>query len=140
MGDRRRQDAHLNSKYEDRGIFKTKVVEMRLDLTPALRRSSRGDLICIGTVSGAEVEVIFPGRRSADTKVLAKELAVVERARRQGGLARKTLPLAATGTWRARIVEEDGLEPKRIYQFMVAEWTFANSNGAEETFGEPPAT
>ncbi len=48
------------------------------------------------------------------------------------------MPFEARGVWRARIMESDEVEVKRIYQFLVAEWTLRNEEGLFTTYGAPP--
>ena len=121
---------------EDSGIFKTGVVDVRMDLSPSRRRSSRGDLICIGFFEAAEVEVVFPGRRREETGPLEGELWRITRQARTASEAR--LPFEARGVWRTRVVDSDAVEVKRIYQFLVAQWSIRNADGLLTTYGEPP--
>ena len=136
MRERRSLEPDPSPLKEDRGIFKTGVVDIRLDLSPLRRRSSRGDLVCIGFIEDTEVEVVFPGRRAADTGPLDAELSHTVRRARSGQGAR--LPLRARGIWRSRVVELDKSEAKRVYQFLVAEWTLRNTAGLDTTYGELP--
>jgi len=119
---------------EDLGIFKTPVIDVALDLSPFVRKSSRGDAIYIGVISDKEVEVVFPGRRTQDLGRLRSALA--DRQNQAHGPA--NLPILAKGVWRSRNMEEDGLVTERVYQFMVSEWHLPDENGGGTSFGEPP--
>lgn len=119
---------------EDAGIFKTPVIDVALDLSPFVRKSSRGDAIYIGLIGDKEVEVVFPGRRAQDLGRLRSALA--ERQKQTHGHA--NLPILAKGVWRSRNMEEDGLVTERVYQFMVSEWHIPDENGGGTSFGEPP--
>lgn len=136
MQERRSLESKPSPQKEDRGIFKTGVVEVRLHLSPLSRRSSRGDLICIGFIDDSEVEVVFPGRRRNETGALEAELGRVAR-KAQGGRSAR-MPFLARGIWRSRVVELDAVESKRVYQFLVAQWTIRNSAGQDTTYGELP--
>lgn len=135
MEDRRSQDPDPSPLREDRGIFKTGVVEVRLELAPMSRTTSRGDLACIGYIGDADVEVIFPGRRQSETGSLKAELARV--ASGKSGQAGR-LPIRLRTIWRTRIIELDDVESKRIYQFLASEWVVRNRRGLDTNFGEPP--
>ncbi len=133
----RRSLASKSSPLEDdRGIFKTGVVDVRVDLSPSRRRSSRGDLVFVGFFETAEVEVVFPGRRRTETGPLEEELWRVARRARTSSAAR--MPFEARGVWRTRVIESDAVEVTRIYQFLVAQWTIRNADGLSTTYGEPP--
>ncbi len=134
--ERRSLESKSSPLKEDIGLFKTGVVDVRLDLSPSRRHSSRGDLICIGFFENTEVEVVFPGRRCEDARPLESELGRIARRARTRSAAR--MPFQARGVWRARIMESDEVEVKRIYQFLVAEWTLRNDDGLLTTYGAPP--
>lgn len=134
--ERRSLESKPSPLEEDSGIFKTGVVDVRLDLSPSRRQSSRGDLICIGFFEDTEVEVVFPGRRCEDTRPLQSELGRIARRARTRSAAR--MPFQARGVWRTRVMETDEVEVTRIYQFLVAEWTLRNEDGLFTTYGAPP--
>ncbi|MEM7719028.1 MAG: hypothetical protein AAF222_07475 [Pseudomonadota bacterium] len=119
---------------EDSGLFRSEVIDISLTLLPFNKRSSRGDLIYIGMINGAEVEVVFAGRRMSAIGPLKRAIA-------QGTHGtQKTVGFAlnAKGVWRTRLVPRDDLDVQRVYQFVVAEWTVPNEKGGATTFGEPP--
>lgn len=134
MKDRRSQDPPTPLR-EDHGIFKTGVVEVRLDLAPMSRTASRGDLVCIGHIADAEVEVVFPGRRQSETGPLKTELGRVAKGK-SGRTGR--LPVRLRGIWRTRLIALDDVESIRMYQFLVSEWVLRNAQGLDTSFGEPP--
>lgn len=145
MPDRRSVESFTHLR-EDRGIFKTGVVWVRLELTPLRRTTSRGDVAFIAFVENTQVEAIIPGRRVALTGPLFDAIGLyVSRAnaeaRRNGGPLPAPLtmryPVDANGTWRTRLFEtEDSVE--RRYQFLAAQWTFRNAKGVEVTYGTAP--
>lgn len=99
------------------------------------RTSSRGDLVCIGYIGDAEVEVVFPGRRQSETGPLKTELGRVTKGK--SGRAGR-LPIRLRGIWRTRLISLDDVESKRMYQFLVSEWVLRNTQGLDTSFGEPP--
>ena len=147
MPDRRQTSGDVCPKSEDWGIFKNSVVSIRLALSPLRRETSRGDLLCVGFLDDARVEVVFPGRRRKEASTLEDELDQFARketaAAQSRGFAvphaiRLRFPLYAEGIWRTRLDEADDDELERVYQFMAARWTFQTAEGAEMSSGEPP--
>lgn len=132
---------------EDRGIFKAGTVEVRLELTALHRKTQRGDILFVGFLDGTEIEVIFPGRRSAVTAPLIADISRrVSQVQKAASYAKKPplnvteirYPLRAEGTWRARLLDDDdGLDRK--YQFLVAWWSIPGPNETERHFGDLPA-
>ncbi len=146
MPERRTLDDDNPDLREDRGIFKTGVVTVSLDVTPLRRKTSRGDILCVGFMNDVEIDVIFPGRRTSACKPLLVYLdkmvnAARQLARRQKRLSPQPLDIrytiTAEGTWRVRTVETDNI-PERRYQFLAARWTIQDRNG-ERVFGDLPA-
>ncbi|MEM6384820.1 MAG: hypothetical protein AAF718_01160 [Pseudomonadota bacterium] len=119
---------------EDRGLYKSAVVDVSLTLTPFSKRSSRGDHIYMGAINGTDVEVVFPGRRAE--KIDALRHAFSKKKAAKPGDA--SLKFQARGVWRTRLVERDGMETERVYQFLVSEWIVPSDNGEGVLFGEPP--
>ena len=147
MSDRRDDPEDITPKSEDWGIFKDSNVTVQLEVTPLRRETSRGDLLCAGYLDDARIEVVFPGRRREAAKTVEAELDRVFRAEKAAAQSRGLpmphainlrLPLAVEGTWRTRMVEAEEEEWERVYQFMVARWTFRDQHGQEISFGEPP--
>lgn len=130
---------------EDQGIFKSGVVTVSLLVTPMRRKTSRGDVLCIGYLDDVEVDVVFPGRRSDQCAILMARLDKVLQSANQNALAEKRPmpspmhvrhPLAVEGTWRVRTTGDENL-PERRYQFMVARWRWRDQSG-ERMFGDLP--
>lgn len=134
MKNRRKRAVVRTSVEEDVGIFKTSVIDVALELTPFTRKSSRGDAIYIGLLNGAEVEVVFPGRRVQALGGLKSALS--RQSKLAGGAA--NLPIRAKGVWRTRNLEEEGLLTERIYQLVVSEWHIPDESGGGTSYGEPP--
>lgn len=121
---------------EDRGLFKSGVVDISLTLLPFTKKSSRGDLIYVGAIDGSEVEVVFAGRRVSDTEPLNQAVA----RQKKSSDAERNFQLNAKGVWRTKLVSQNEIEAERVYQFVVAEWSVPDENGGGTTFGEPPLT
>ena len=67
MQNRRNSEVVFSAIEEDIGLFKSDVVDVRIDVSPMRRTTSRGDLLCVGFLKDVEIEVVFPGRRRRDT-------------------------------------------------------------------------
>ncbi len=130
---RRNRSSDTCDLKEDQGIFKTGVVDVRLELAPLHKRSKRGDLIVAGLIDGVDIEVVFPGRRERATGPLMAEMA--HRAARTAVLTHALLPISARGIWRTRLIDPTDFRRARIYQFLAAEWQLEDSG---QTYGEPP--
>lgn len=119
---------------EDRGIFKGEPVEVSLSLTPFFKESKRGDLIFMGVIDSAEVEIVFPGRRKAEVGALKTAVSRHHIASK----GETNFPFQARGIWRTRLVEGDAANAQRVYQFLVSEWVIFHDDGEGTTFGAPP--
>ena len=131
MPERRKAKSENTALKEDRGIFKTGVVRVRLDVTPLRRKTSRGDLLCIAYIEDSEVDLIIPGRRCRDCGPLVRHLdSLVHTANREAAQAKRPprphtmlrFPLVADGVWRVR-VEDEKEQIERRYQFLMSSWT-----------------
>ena len=147
MPDQRKPLEDVSPLSEDWGIFKDSVVSVQLHLTPLRRETSRGDLLCIGFLGDARIEVLFPGRRRRAAIPLEKELDAFLRAETTAaaskGLAAPhavtlRFPLNAEGIWRVRLNEADEDEVERVYQFLAARWKVRTQSGEDKEFGESP--
>lgn len=147
MNDRRTSELLYSAIEEDIGLFKSGVVDVRIDVSPMRRTTSRGDLLCVGYLKDVQIEVVFPGRRRRDTGPLEAELDRALKIRTKEALSKNRpmpmpmhvrYPLRARGTWRTRLlgVEEDDVE--RRYQLLAANWTIRDAGGLEKSFGEAP--
>ena len=146
MPDRRNLTIGGAENREDRGIFKTGTVEVRLEMTALHRKTKRGDILFVGFLDGTEVEVIFPGRRSVVTAPLISDISrFVSQVQRAASQAKKPAPdvteirypLRAKGTWRSRLLGDDN-DFERKFQFLVAQWVIPGPNGTERHFGDLP--
>ncbi len=147
MHDRRTSEAPYSAIEEDIGLFKSGVVDVRIDVSPMRRTTTRGDLLCVGYLKEVEIEVVFPGRRRRETGPLEVELDQTLKRQTKNALAKNRpmplpmhvrYPLRARGTWRTRLLGEDTDEVERRYQFLIAHWTIRDAAGMEKNFGEPP--
>ena len=141
MPERRKNNSENIALKEDRGIFKTGVVRVRLEITPLRRKTSRGDILCIGFIDDAEIDVIIPGRRKRDSGILVAHLDKLVHAANREALRQKRpphpptsirYPLVADGVWRVR-VEDETDQVQRRYQFLMANWTVQG-----QQFGDQP--
>jgi len=145
MHDRRNSELLYSAIEEDMGLFKSGVVDVRIDVSPMRRTTSRGDLLCVGYLKDVEIEVVFPGRRRRDTGPLEAELDRALKNRTKEALSKNRpmpvpmhvrYPLRAHGTWRTRLLglEEDKVE--RRYQLLVANWMIRDAAGLEKNLAK----
>ena len=130
MPERRKDSLDICAIKEDRGIFKTGVVRVRVEVTPLRRKTSRGDVLCIGFFEDSEIDVIIPGRRSRESGPLIAQLdKLVHAANREAAQQKRPpfpptairFPLVSEGIWRVR-VEDDQEQIERRYQFVLSSW------------------
>ena len=147
MQDRRNSEVVFSAIEEDIGLFKSGVVDVRIDVTPMRRITTRGDLLCVGYLKDVEIEVVFPGRRRRDTGPMEAALDRSMKLRTKEALSKNRpmpmaihvrYPLRARGTWRTRLVGLEEDEVERRYQFLTASWTIRDAAGLEKSFGELP--
>ena len=131
---------------EDEGLFRNGVVQTRIALTPRAGENKRQDWFVAGVLPyGAEVQVVFAGRRAAAAKRLRHTLTLAWRtaladAKRKGEAAPDPstvhLPISVEGGWRAVFSrDEDGCETRK-YQFIAARWTYLDAQGVVDVAGE----
>lgn len=132
---------------EDNGMFPNGVVKARIALTPRAGENARQDWVVAGVLPyGAEVQVVFAGRRAAAAQRLRQTLTdawrtVLAEAKRKGAPAPDPasvhVQVNLEGGWRAVFKRgEDGCET-RTYQFVAARWTYVDSQGTVDVAGEP---
>lgn len=147
MHDRRNSEGLYSPINEDIGLFKSGVVDVRIDVSPMRRTTSRGDLLCVGYLKDVEIELVFPGRRRRDTSPLETQLDRALKLRSNEALSKNRpmpmpihvrYPLRARGTWRTRLVGLDEDEVERRYQLLIASWVIRDAAGLEKQFGEAP--
>ncbi|MCB4456683.1 hypothetical protein [Leisingera sp. McT4-56] len=149
MTNRRRPASQITPLIEDTGLFKREVRDVPVELVPVFSRNNRGDLVVKGIVQpGAEIEVVFAGRRLREAASLVERM---RKLRMQGArsalngheamnqISRLRLPVQVRGTWRFRFQpDESGWEVKS-YQLMAAQWAFVDEDGMTVLCGMPPA-
>lgn len=143
MSERREQTENMAPAEEDSRLFAKDIVEVELELTPLRRMSSRSDLVIAGFINGSEIEVVFAGRRRTAVAPLTSTL---DRLSRGATLENTETQLhsdircavRALGCWRKSVVEEAQGLIERRHQFLVARWSFSESDGIEKTYGEAP--
>lgn len=134
---------------EDAGLFKAGINKIVIDVIPELRRNNRKDLVVTGFVRGTEVEVLFAGRRRADTLELCrrlKQLRIADHPPKRIHTRKSedcvpneapAMPLALEGAWRPRYWYDHEGSVHRVYQFIAARWIFISSCGQQQMFGVP---
>ena len=143
MSERREHTENMTPAEEDTRLFAKDVVEVELELTPLRRKSSRRDLVIAGFINDSEIEVVFAGRRRAHVAPLTATLdrlswGVTSMSTETQMHCDIRCSVRALGCWRRSVVEEAQGTIERRYQFLVARWSFSESDGTERTYGEAP--
>lgn len=148
MFERRKPLSEITPEYEDGGIFKNDLVQLKVELVPLTARNSRNDLIVKGFVDETSaIDVVFPGRRTIQAKpILALLQAKLTHSRKLADRANAALdvdkiryPVMIEGAWRPRFKRDDNGWETRQHQLFVARWILQDSNGKAITFGEVKA-
>ena len=144
----RQPSAEVTPMFEDAGLFKTALCDLMLELIPQTRRNERQDLIVRGFVERrTEIDVLFSGPRAAEVGPLESRLkALMAQARRHasetGGKVPDVkyvrLPVRAQGSWRRALKRDESGWETGTYHFVVAQWSWLNSEGRTVSFGEKP--
>jgi len=148
MIDRRRPAVQTTPLTEDAGLFKREVRDVPVELVPVFNRNSRGDLLVTGIVNpGAEVEVVFAGRRLREAASLVERMkklrAQAARVALNGHEAmmqirQLRLPVQVRGTWRLRFQPDASGWEVKSYQLLAAQWAFTDLEGYTVLCGWPP--
>ncbi|NRB16560.1 MAG: hypothetical protein HRU33_02990 [Rhodobacteraceae bacterium] len=147
MQNRRAPATAITPVKEDSGLFKKGVVPFDFELVPHKARSSRGDLVIKGFFQKeTQIDVIFAGRRAMETAPLelclerAFSNAIRDAARKQTqtNIDNIRFPIHVEGSWRPHFLRDMSGWETRSYQFLVAEWSFADETGTKVVFGELP--
>ncbi|WP_315900120.1 hypothetical protein [Leisingera daeponensis] len=133
---------------EDEGLFKREVRDVPVELVPVFSRNNRGDLVVKGIVSpGAEIEVVFAGRRLREAAGLVERM---KNLRAQGARAalngheammqirQLRLPVQVRGAWRLRFEPDASGWEVKSYQLIAAQWAFTDLEGYTVLAGWPP--
>lgn len=135
----------MSPEYEDSGLFRGGVVQVRLALVPVFDTTSRGDCVVRGfNANGKDVSVIVAGRRRPHFESLYNQLrymyAQAHYADHMRGVTMRDvnsiqLPVQCEGSWRARVkLNEHGVETGSV-QFLLARWAFNTHDGKTLRFG-----
>lgn len=144
-----RRDIETSPELEDDGLFKEGTVEISIEVTPLIARTARNDILIRGFAGSAEVDVIFPGRRSKNTEPLISRLQRLEKRVRRASRdpnakppdpASIRLPIMIEGTWRPRFHEDGSGWTTRTYQLIAARWVFTTESGERAVFGDRPVS
>ena len=105
------------------------IVSVSVDVTPQKKEDQNGDIILLGHVGTAEVEVVF--KRSEAMRPLLTRLTQLLRAARARSVASGDpvphaadlrIPLEVHGAWRVRLQFDEDDMPVRHYQLLAARW------------------
>ena len=137
----------VTPEYEDAGLFKDELCQVRVDLVPTIDQNARKDFMVKAFVRGnLEIGVLFAGRRAADATPLLKQLQGLRKthfeicAKRgeQPSLDGIRLPVQVEGCWRRLILEDETGWGTRHYRLVAARWAVLNSDGKHRVYGAPP--
>lgn len=144
---KRRSRSEITPEIEDDGLFKAAPTDLAVELTPRIRRNSRGDVVVMGFVDkrGA-IDVVFAGRRRVQTKPLIstlqavwnKAIAGLKEGEAPPALADVRIQARVLGAWRRRFEVDDSGWQTHEYQLLAARWSFATRDGTVQSFGEGP--
>lgn len=146
MPHRRLPASQITPEYEDAGLFKTKTVQIIVELIPQMRINDRKDLVVRGFVERHfEIEVLFAGRRTKEAAPLEERLsAMLAQARRQAaGTGREVdidlirCPVRVEGSWRRHSMRDENDWETHTYQLLAARWSLLDKNGNAVPFGTP---
>lgn len=149
MTDPRRQTNATTPEQEDRALFKTYGGPIAVELIPQVFRGSAGDILVRGYFNkDVEIDVVFPGRRAAETGPMLAQLKAVDSQMRLGAAGANRpappmhsirMPVQIKGSWRHEFRQNEDGKDVRSYQLVAARWAFADKSGQLAQFGEAPA-
>ena len=144
----RRERTQLTADYEDGGLFKADILQVEVQLTPAMYRNSRHDLIVRAyNAAGQSFEIIFAGRRSVMAAPLIANLEALKasferqpKGKRLGQVDIDALrvPITVEGAWRRRFWTDDNGWQSRENQLVAARWSVMGPAEKVVTFGVSP--
>ena len=123
------------------------VVAVRVDVTPQKKNGENGDIILLGHVGDAEVEVVF--KKDETIRPLLARLTQMMRAARaksvalgepQPNASTVRIPLNVQGAWRVRLQFDENDMPVRHYQLLAARWTMRGAKSPPEQQLRPTST
>jgi len=108
------------------------LVTVRVALSPQKKQLPNGDIVLLGYVQNAEVEVVFK-RDNALIPLLTRLADLVKFARTKCEDAGQSMPhvselrcgVDVEGSWRVRLQVDDDEIPVRRYQILVNRWRIA---------------
>jgi hypothetical protein len=137
----RRTSTKVSPQYEDTGLFQNPVCRVDVDLSPAMRKNNRGDLIITGLVKGdLEIAVTFAGRRVREVAPVITMLeALLDGQKHVADVKKSRVPLEIEGAWRPQFVADDSGFETRTFHLIAAKWTVMDGKGSPVEYGQPPA-
>jgi hypothetical protein len=149
MTNRQSSTNALSPEQEDRKLFKTYGGPIAVDMIPHVFRGSAGDVLIRGFFNkDVEIDVVFPGRRAAETGPLLAQLKAVDSQMRMkaAGAGRPAppvtsirMPVQIKGSWRHEFRQDAEGKDIRSYQLVAARWAYADKSGQLAQFGDAPA-
>ncbi|WP_298839130.1 hypothetical protein [uncultured Roseobacter sp.] len=134
---------------EDLDLFRTYGGPIEVEIVPGFHRSGRYLFLARAFFeSDKEIVTVFSGRRALDTGPLARTLQALESLAAQRAAAQRRppppkdairLPVQIKGAWQHQYYADDEGEEVKIFQLLVARWSFTDLQGQEHQFGESPA-
>jgi len=148
MPQQRTHPRDLTPEYEDAGLFKNQICQLKVDLVPLVEQNSRGDIMITGFVKdGLEIAVTFAGRRRLEVSPVVANLKAlgmrVLHAAAQNNLPKPNIrdirfPLHVEGAWRPRFQTDVSGWDVRTYHLIAARWAVVDRSGKTTKFGAPP--
>ena len=148
----RRHHEEVTPDYEDIGLFKGELCELKVEVSANFTQNKRSDVVAIGFIKGGTpIDVVFAGRRRWQFGPLRSRLSGLKSKRlrelkagrsevTQEDISNKDvrIPVLIEGCWRMRFsMDQQGFQ-RRENQFMAARWIFANEANELKTFGSTP--
>lgn len=138
----------LTPEYEDAGLFKNEICNVRVALVPVFDRNGRGDIIISGLVKNElEIAVAFAGRRRVEVSPIVANLKSlgmrVLHAAKVNGLPQPDIksirfPLHVEGAWRPRFQSDASGWDVRTFHLIAARWMVVDKAGKKMQFGAAP--
>ena len=147
MEERRKPAHEVTPQNEDAGLFKTRIVQVTVELVPRVGHNMRKDIMIKGFIDGnSAIDVVFPGRRTRLARPLVARLQnMLSDARNAARAVGQTAdledvrhPVQIEGTWRPRFYRDDQGWETRRHQLYASRWVLKDQTGHNVIYGEIP--
>lgn len=145
---KRLSKSEITPQYEDAGLFKNEICQVKVQIVPIFEQNMRKDLVVKGFVQGnLPVTLLFAGRRTKDAAPLvellkARRTQVFQEATRRLQVPPKLdtmrLGILVEGAWRRHFEEDEYGWGTRSYHLIAARWAVADATGKTSFFGTSP--